>query len=372
MSPPTSDQRTPSDVAENRNRSRRFARAGVAVAIATLVAALGYAAAWQLAAGRLRTAAETWIDARRAEGYTVELTDVAFGGFPSQLEVRVANPRVASPPAQEDWAWSADRLLAAMSVFDWSHATIKVEGEQVVDIPANDGPLRIRATAAEFSVTPEFGGHRPAATVRANDLRVSTEQGHRANVQELVAIGRPPTARSGEPSDATYAVFVRANDLQLASAVNLPFGPDVRQFTAEAQLNGTLAPLPRLETLLRWRDAGGTVEIVQLALDYGPIAVTGNGTLALDKAAQPIGAFSLRLRGLVEAIEMLQARGIVASGVTATARTLWGVFARRPADGGPPAIDLPLTVQDQLVSLGPLVLAKLPKIEWGHRSVEPR
>jgi hypothetical protein len=43
---------------------------------------------------------------------------------------------------------------------------------------------------------------------------------------------------------------------------------------------------------------------------------------------------------------------------------LWGVFARRPAEGGPPAIDLPLTIQDRTVSLGPAKIAKLPEIEW--------
>lgn len=364
ISPPLSRPQDP--LADHRRRSsgRRFSRLGIAAAIAVAVAALGYALAWGIAALQVRTAAETWIDERRVEGYTVELSEMEIGGFPSALRFRVGSPRIASPTGSWQWAWSAGRLTAEMDPFRWNRPVITVEGEQVIDLPGEGGSMRVRATAAEFSLSPELDGHRPAGSVRARDLRFDTEQGQQVVIGDLVASGRPPMAPASGGPAATYAVRLDANDLRMQAAIDLPLGPDLQRLAVEALLVGNLDHPPTREALLRWRDDGGTVEVVRLDVGYGPLALTGNGTLALDKAAQPTGAFSVRVQGLVETIETLQQRGLVQAGVTSTVRLLWGVFARRPAEGGPPAIDLPLTIQDRTVSLGPAKIAKLPEIEW--------
>ena len=56
--------------------------------------------------------------------------------------------------------------------------------------------------------------------------------------------------------------------------------------------------------------------------------------------------------------------GVLEPGPAAAARLLSAVATRPAADGGPPEVRLPITIRNQLVMLGPLVLVRFPRIRW--------
>jgi hypothetical protein len=116
--------------------------------------------------------------------------------------------------------------------------------------------------------------------------------------------------------------------------------------------------------LVKWRDGGGTVEVARLNLAYGFLDVWANGTMALDGDMQPIGAFTAKVEGFFPLVDALKEKGLVRARDAVTAKVVLGVLAKKPADGGPPTLNLPLTVQGRKVYAGPLALAQVPAIPW--------
>ena len=115
--------------------------------------------------------------------------------------------------------------------------------------------------------------------------------------------------------------------------------------------------------MLAWRDAGGALEVTSLGLSYGPLNMLGDGTVALDRDGQPEGAFTAHLTGFPEAIDAFRKAGLMTRRDADTAQVVLGLLARGPL-GGPRTLDVPLTLQDRTVSLGPVALFRLKPVDW--------
>jgi hypothetical protein len=114
-----------------------------------------------------------------------------------------------------------------------------------------------------------------------------------------------------------------------------------------------------------WRDTGGTVEITALELRWGPLNVVAIGTMALDENLQPLAALTATITGFNETIDALTAAGTIPQNEADSAKALLNLLAKPPRLlGGPPEIAVPLTIQNQRLSLGPVALMMLPPIEW--------
>ena len=84
----------------------------------------------------------------------------------------------------------------------------------------------------------------------------------------------------------------------------------------------------------------------------------------LFRSLQPVGAFSARISGLDKLIDLLEQRGQVGKQQAAIARIAMAVLNRSPANGGPPEARVPVTIQDRVVSIGPVPLVQLDPIVW--------
>ena len=62
-------------------------------------------------------------------------------------------------------------------------------------------------------------------------------------------------------------------------------------------VKGAVPDGPLVQAIAAWRDAGGTIELDRLQLNWGGLGATATGTMALDQDLQPIGAFSGGIEG---------------------------------------------------------------------------
>ena len=131
-----------------------------------------------------------------------------------------------------------------------------------------------------------------------------------------------------------------------------------------AAVEGRLQPGRPSESLAIWRDAGGVLQIQRFAADWGPLAVTAEGTLALDGQMQPLFAGTATVRGYSEAIDALVQARMMAPNQATGAKIALAAMAKPADDGGPPAAKLPITIQDGFLFVGPLKLAQMPRIVW--------
>ncbi len=109
---------------------------------------------------------------------------------------------------------------------------------------------------------------------------------------------------------------------------------------------------------------GGVLQIQRFVANWGPLAVTAEGTLALDGQMQPLFAGTATVRGYSEAIDALVQARMMAPNQATGAKIALAAMAKPADDGGPPAAKLPITIQDGFLFVGPLKLAQMPRIVW--------
>ena len=142
-------------------------------------------------------------------------------------------------------------------------------------------------------------------------------------------------------------------------------GRKLDQLAGQLSVRGALDPTDvSPDGLTRWRDTGGTLELADFSLVWGPLQIAGDGTLAVDDALQPVGAFTAQIAGLDRLVDLLERTGRMRPQQAAIARIALAVLTRAPANGGAPQARLPVSIQNQQLSIGPIPLLRLPTISW--------
>ena len=347
------------------SRSRRLRWIAPPVLLLLLLSA-GYIAWWLYAASEFRERTLAWIEDRRADGWRMDYTDVTRRGFPLKLGLRFDKPVVAAPDAA--WRWSASRVLLSMPLFDAESVRLAIKGDQAVEFASASAPsakrLRYSGRAEKFAFDLVPGGWMPNGRLSIRELAMTGEgSGESLALPRLDLVSRGDPAAATDPSVASYAVELSASEVRLPEYLTLPLCREIAHLALDAQLLGGLDAGPWPEALAKWRDDGGAVEATRLVLACGGLTIDGEGTFALDRAGQPIGAMTARIRGYEAALDGLTADKVIPAHTAATAKILLRAMARSGSEGVP-TLTAPLSVQDRTVSVGPVALFKLGAVHW--------
>ena len=316
MEPPPDPQSAPI-----RKRPPKIAWVGLAV----LLAVGAYVGFWSTVARQVEAGFVAWADDVRNEGVQVAYESLKTGGFPFHMELSIGRPSVQRPDASRPWSWRGEAVSLKARPWNLDRIAFDLSGGHVVTLGADAEARAYQAFAGILKGTLEV--RRDAAGVAGD-------------------------------------VAIDAAAVRLPATLDLPMGTDVAAAGLAARL---IEPLPseRLPNALAlWRDAGGTVEIDRFDLDYGELKLQGDGTLALDQAMQPVAAFSARVEGFFAAVESLRRRGVVDTAAAVTAKLVLGALAKTPEGGGPPYLDIPVSVQDRYLFASPVALVRMPPVKW--------
>ena len=322
-----------------------------------LVAIIAYAAYWHYIAGTLRDQLSPWAQARAAEGYDIHWDDAAVGGFPGAFRFDFTNlsfgalrPVPVTVKAARASAWAMPWNLRHWE-FTASNGARVVEpgGSAGFDMRRVDGAVDVegRVVAAIDVTAVDLNG-----IGLAQDTKIASAEAH----IELPAT--PPRSHT----DFALGVSLQLSDATLPLAVP-GFGNTLSGLSFVAQLKGALPPGQIVPALSRWRDDGGTIELQALRLRWGSLLVDTSGTLALDQALQPEGAFSAVITGQDAAVDVAVKVGALKPSDAGTAKMVLDLLAR-PNGNGDKAVTLPMTIQNQRLYLGPAKLANIPPIPW--------
>ncbi len=346
---------------------RRIIWAGIAIAAIVL----GYGGAWLYAAGLMRDVVERWAADRRAGGWTVTHGPVAVEGFPFALHARVEAPHVARNEAGELRAWDGPAVTVTFRPWDMRRIDFSAPGTHRLRFgPAGrrrDATVTARRAAGRaildaagrvqrLSIT--LGGaalapRRDGPETAARDVRVT-----------LVALQDGANPAPEPHRRPLLRLTVEIADIDLPPTVRPALGRRIEKFALVAVVKGRFAVGPPVEALAGWRRDGGVVEVERLGLAWAALDVDADGTLALDRKLQPVGAMTARITGFRETVDALVATGALRPRVAMTAKIVLGVLAKTPQDGGPPRITAPLSAQDGALYIGPVKLFDLPVIRW--------
>jgi len=331
-------------------------------AIAVLAAA--WCAFWFYAAHDIETRLAAWAEAQRAQGLTAQYAGVSVSGFPLSWHTRIMAPAM-SGAGPTRWEWRGEEVTA--EIRPWA----------LHDVPVTfPGLHHVAGGAGRVAETLEIHAGQP------NGRIVLTDQGRLASL--LLDLGAAEIQRLPDPAvstarrirlslsphrvpDASYRndvldITLDIDTLTVPEPPRYALGPTITAAQIEASFKGPLPQAPLAESVAAWRDAGGVIEAKRLALRWGPLDMNGDGTLALDAANRPLGAFTMHIRGYTETVDALTAAGAMRPRDAGALKIALNLFARQ--NGGSRELSVPITAQDGRLFVAGFNLFALPPLSF--------
>jgi hypothetical protein len=324
-------------------------------------------AIWRYEARQLDAGFAAWQADRRAAGWTVSAGTPERGGWP--LAATLTVPQVALRGGEPDipggLSWSTELLDLHINLLSPGTLQLSAGGVQhlrLADLP--DIAYTADSTVALLPLEAETPPHSVSLTIR--NLRAGLpdiDPGASLTVGLVQLDGAiKPAAAAGEAA-LTWRLSTEA--IALPAGRSWALGSRISSLAIEGAVDG---PVPMARGLVpratAWRDGGGTLEIKHLAMGWGPLGLSGAATLALDPRLQPMGTGSVRLIGYAASLDALAAGHVLTANTAVAAKAVLSLLATAPEGGGPPEVEVPLTLQDRTLSMRQVPLMKLPEVIW--------
>lgn len=326
------------------------------LALVLLGAAHGFY--WHWSAESLQSGIAEWRDEQRARGYEIDYQGPEVGGYPLRLVARIDQPRIQAP---KGWRWSGPSVVASSAL--WAPLTVHLDfpGQHQVARSEKDRTIEIELREAAADIVLRGDGGLDQATSRLSQGMVSnTGQGTFTFEALDLTLGPLMKGRGSEPQELDVAGTVTS--LLLPELEDNALGREVERVALAGTLVGEIEEGEPRKLLSDWRDGGGVVDIASLEIIWGPLALTGDGTLALDHELRPLGAFSNRIAGLNETIEALFAHGLIEREAVWGAKLALAAFASGQDAKGRPIVEVPITLQNGYLNLGIVPLVPIPPV----------
>lgn len=346
---------------------RRFGYGLIALLVLLVAADVAY---WNWAANRMRDGIRTWIADRTAEGWHIKTGPMTIGGWPNTVVAHLPDVVMTHDPAHQPGAFPAPvrfdsgAVSLLVSLFQPTTLTLTLQGEQRIEI-ADAPPLLVAGDALDArlpltspsvrEITFSGRGVRVGPAAKTWLARIGTIDGR---------VGLADTEAGAAAIDFTSS----ANTIDLPAGPKYPLGPSITHLSVGGTLNGPFPPGGALAaSASAWRDGGGSLEVKEAVLDWGPLHLTSTATLALDDQLQPMGSGSAKVSGYQEALDRLAASGVLTKSAATVAKAMLSLLAGTGTGDSPSEVEVPLTLQYRTLSMRQVPLVRLPELDWPAR-----
>ncbi len=332
-----------------------------------LLAALAQTLVWRWTSSQVDSAFMAWAEARRAQGWAISHGPPEHGGWPFAATLHLPEVRFigAAGTVPGGLEWTAETLTLRVAFPRLGELEIEAGGFQRLRLGDSEAPFIADRMVAVVPLEPG---------VPPRDGRFSTDRlriGLPGGALEIRnTSGRFEARMSATEAEPALVVAVESRDILLPATS--PLGRSISLLQTELAMTGPVPggrqPVRRAET---WRDGGGTLDLRALTIRWGAVGLEGAATLALDERLQPMGAGTLRLTGAAEALAALAEAGWIAPRVALAAQAMASFVARPGTDGGPPQIEVPLTLDNRTIAVSRIPLGRVPPLAWPGESDQP-
>ena len=353
----------------------------VKFALVTVVGiAIAVTATWFFFVHQTQRAINQWADSQRENGVEVTWQSLGFTGYPFRLNAQIGEPELIVRQPNRVTTWKPPLLTfnfssTAPSAIDFAgpgtHNLHVATGDKswsaIVDAETLQGQALFPPNDYQRieQLTGQFAGLSVTSSDSAEPVTVD-----RGNFIATHRRATPVDPQAVHPQGASFEFRLATQGIRLpedilkANALDT-LDPLISAFSTEMLVNGQLdSGSINIESLTAWRDGGGTVEFTSIELQWGPVEIAANGTLALDDDLQPVGSFVTQIAGLVQIITAMETSGVLSPSDAAIARITLSILSRGSEDGGPDHAQIPITLQERILRLGPVPLAQFRPIAW--------
>ena len=325
--------------------------------IIVLVAATAWGAYWVVGATASQKATEGWLDARRAEGWQVEYSDLKVRGFPNRFDTTITDIQLTDP--ETGLSWSAPFFQLFSLSYQPNHLIAAWSNTQVFATPFQKIDIKTSKMTASLKVLPTSTLELDTATVVIEGAALTSSAGWNSGADKVNAAIRRTAGK-----EMTYDVAAQADTVIPGDALRglLDAGgtlPDVIEgLTFDTEI-GFARPLdirviednrPDITTL-NIKDARGT---------WGELQLRAKGDLDVDADGYANGELALNARNWREMLALAVRAGAVPAEAASAAELGLGFLAR--LSGSENSLDAPLTFAGSRVFLGPIPIGTAPTL----------
>lgn len=321
------------------------------------VAAAGYSGYWFYLADQAEAAIDAETAAWRADGLNVSYDTRRVHGYPYRLSSEFTGFTLDH---DEAWRWRGERLTIHGQPWNLRHYIALLDGTSHVEWESPVGILAFDAVAesARGSLVLDDRYRANQASIELRAVRIQPVDDDDASTAALIEIHarRPEADKDG--LDAALLV----EELIMPDGSGGALGHEIGEISFDGSARGRLPVRLDPASLAAWRDRGGVIDTRRLVLDWGPVRVETDGTLTLDDALRPQGAFTARIVGHEVLIDLLRTENTISKDVAKVLRFTFALLSVRPDDGGPAVLTVPITIQDGWLSAGPVPVLQVRTI----------
>lgn len=327
-----------------------------------------------MAATAFQRSVDGWIAVHQAKGGHIEPAHLPVHGFPFAFATKLNNVTANWPSG---YGFSAQTLKIRTRPWGLRRFKLSVTGGFSLSMPvglrpADGGPPLARLAGETMRGKVGFSGSPVPSEVDLQADTVSLNLGmaradaaapapRETTAATVTIVGGRPVLAPQKDTDVAADLTLRLDDVSAQAIEGNPLGSTVRRADIHLQLLGITPALWDAAGLRSWRDSGGTLNLSEIGLEWGPLKLTGNGTAALDPQMQPEGAFSTTLSGFESTIDAFAAAGWIKPQAGDVAKLALGLAAR-PGPDGKPVVTTPITIQNRRISFGPVKLGTVPEL----------
>ncbi len=325
--------------------------------IVLVVVLLGFAAYWFAGARALEGGLAGWIEARRADGWVADYTDLSTRGFPTRFETRLSGLELADPDAGVVWATPAFTVMAES--FRPNAFRAEWSTPQTLATPVE----RIEIASSRIDAGLEF-----VPGTRLEVRRIEADLAALALTSDLGWTARLETghlsATETEGQAATYDLAFTAAGLVPSTGIRRRLDPArllpdvIEGMTIDARVAFD-APWDRF-AIEDARPQITAIDLRDLRATWGEVDLRAAGELSVDDRGRPSGRITVRATNWREMLAMARNMGALPEPLVPTIERALEVLAG--LSGPEDTIEAPLGFQRGFITLGPIPLGRAPNL----------
>lgn len=333
-------------------------RRGLSVLLVALVGTLMVCSVlWWLVARQIQTAALEWLDQRQQAGDVITYQALTVTGFPWRWQLQLKNPSWQRQSGFGQQLLASPEIQIVTALTHFGRLKLAAPADFTVAQKAFGVAGQLSGVLSELQLTVDQMG-----AISAGNLRVRTLQaefaGEAARVQQLDFSWQVDHA----PDGPTQALRFDLRGTHLPQKLLLGGMAD-GHLVVDAEIIGDIGTGQAVDMTL-WRDNGGLIQVKTLQADFAPLRLTGDATVTLDQDLQLTAASTFEVEGVDLVIKTAAQKGYLTPRARLIAEILIGSLSQRKQGQDAGTIELPLSLQAGQLWLGPLAIARVPRLPW--------
>lgn len=330
--------------------------------LALVVVIVGYVLWWQHVSDTMITLATNWEKQRTAEGYEISHTPFVTGGFPYRVKLNADNLFISNPTHYQQPKIFISRFGAVIQPWQLTHVIFDVEGETTASWrnQEEERNVKIKTSSALASSTFNTQGRLETMAMDLKDVYAVPSWRPPLSADRLQLHSRPEPRDDTDDATAEnrQQIALRGDNITIEGLDDFPLGTNLSEVALATVVHGTIEKLPTRETIAKWSDNGGFLQVQALKIRWGGSMLDGEGKLALDPEFRLLGNLDSRISGYDNILKALTASGKIKPDAARTIGFGLNLLAKE-ADDGTRYLTVPLSAEEGGLYLGPMFLMRL-------------